>query len=188
MGKIGQFTVETIFWFFFWLAVWYVARILFIIPTYLIVKLIVAISFPDWAKSVYLIGHHFVLSTSIPLNLEKYPGKVLAVKADFLTYGIGWPLMVALYLASDAKKVFLKILLSTCLLLMPQSLGIVIEFLQAVYIQSNTISSNVFFKEVLIILFQFFIMIAPALAPVLLWLATEKDFVKTITNQFIKIR
>lgn len=180
MGRIGTFAIATILWFFFWLAVWYVSCNLFMMPVYLVVKGVVAAIFPSWAGNVLWIGHDFVLSTS--LNYSAVVGRTatLAVKASFPTFGIGWPLIVALLLATDADRIIRKVLLATVVLWVPQSVGIVVEFLHAVYIQSGLLTPDHLARTFLIVLFQFLIMIAPPLMPVLLWLWFEGRYVRRL--------
>lgn len=180
MRRIGVFSVGVGVWFLFWLAVWYVAHSLFMAPVYLLVKAMVALLFPAWAGTVHWMGHDFVLSTTLPLGSADGRAVMLAVKANFLTYGIGWPLVVALYLACDADRIVLKIALSTVVLWAPQTIGILVELLHAVYVQSGLLAIDGATRYLLIVLFQFLIMVMPPLAPVVVWLRTEEEFVRSL--------
>jgi hypothetical protein len=182
MGRIGPFAIEAILWFCFWLGVWYVSCGILMVPVYVLVKLVVAALFPSWAGSVHWTGHDFILSTNIRLGLVNGTLRTLAVKANFLTYGIGWPLMIALLLASDAQRVFVKVLLATAVLWIPQAMGVAIEFLHAAYVQSGVLPIGDVTRYLLIVAFQFAIMMLPSLAPVVLWLGMERPFVESLAS------
>ena len=180
MGRIGTFAIETVLWFLFWLAVWYVSCNLLMAPVYLLVKWAVAALFPSWADKVLWIGHDFMLSTTLHLGSVTGRAATLAVKANFLTYGVGWPLTVALLLASDADRIVPKVLLATVILWVPQSAGVVVEFLHAVYVQSGLLPLGDAMRDLVIVLFQFLIMVTPALMAVVLWLWLEERFVRSL--------
>lgn len=182
MSRISAFAFETVLWFFFWLAVWYFACNLLIVPVYGLVKLTIATLFPSWAGQLHWIGHDFILSTNIPLGKVDGSMRLLALKANFLTFGIGWPLIIALLLASDAQRIIVKILLATVILWVPQTIGIASEFLNAAYIQSGLLPISRVSRYALIVMFQFLIMEMPPLAPVIIWLVMEKNFVGSLVS------
>ncbi|MDY0331691.1 MAG: exosortase H-associated membrane protein [Thiomonas sp.] len=186
MDGIGVFAIKTILWFLFWLACWYVSSALFMAPVYLLTKGIVAALFPAWAEEVRWVGHNFILFTSLHyFTATNGHAADLAVRANFVTYGIGWPLIVALLLASDADRIILKTILATSLLLIPQSVGISIEFLHAVYVQSGLLILGATKFNIIIILFEFMIMVAPPLSAVMLWLWLEQRFVRDLVFSII---
>lgn len=180
MGRIGAFAIGAVVWFLFWLAVWYVSCSLFMAPVYLLVKTAVGLLFPAWAGPVHWMGHDFILSTTLHLGTVDGRATTLAVKANFLTYGIGWPIVVALFLAGDANRIVFKIAWSTVVLWVPQTIGVAVEFLHAVYVQSGLLAIDGSTRYLLIVLFQFLIMVAPPLAAVVVWLWSEDGFVRSL--------
>ena len=180
MRRIGAFAISVVVWFLFWLAIWYMSFRLFMAPVYLLVKSTVALLFPAWAGPVHWMGHDFVLSTTLRFGSIDGTATTLAIRADFLSYGIGWPLIVALFLACDAERTVFKIVWSTVVLWVPQTIGILVEFLHAVYVQSGLLAIDGSTRYLLILLFQFLIMVAPPLVPVVVWLWTEDGFVRSL--------
>lgn len=183
MGRIEKFTAQAILWFLFWLTVWYVSSHLLMAPVYFLVKSAVAVLFPSWAGPVHWIGHDFILSTTLSSGIIGQHATTLAVKANFLTFGVGWPLIVALLLASDSENIIRKVLAATIILWLPQSAGILIEFAHAIYIQSGLLGVSPTWHAIIIISFEFMIMIMPALAGIIIWLWFEESFVRSLVLQ-----
>ena len=77
--------------------------------------------YPGWVDGFEIHGTRIDLLTSlqVPRQQGAESGLIalLTPEADYLTYGFGLPLMIALFLASGQRKVVLKVLLAVVLLL-----------------------------------------------------------------------
>lgn len=140
-----------------------------------------------WAKGVTVEGTFGVLRTNLSVLTPLADGRTtlgeLAPKVDYRFYGYGLVLLWALFIGSWPSRLWLKLPLATLLILLTQVFSICIHWLQVVL---NQAGPDVFrqageprvLQEFVLFMFHFNLYMLTALAPVLLWLLFDRDFVR----------
>lgn len=183
LSLVGLFLLKAIAWYIAWLFAWYQFGSAVTWPASLLAKAVVSVSFPDWAEGVEQAGFTLTLLTNLQAaGMAGVPhGQIalLSPEVAFLKYGYGLPLLIALLVASDAKRMFSKIAVGTVILLPFQVWGVCFDWLKQVGIDAGIAPFSPFARELIAFGYQFGYLVLPALMPVVLWAAMDKRFLAT---------
>lgn len=192
VGLISGFALRVIFWLVLCLAGWYLLGGFFAAPVGWLAGHLMQAVFPGWVDGFQLNGTKIDLLTSLQLPPEQSmrPGLIalLTPETDYLIYGFGLPLMIALFLASGRRKVLPKILLALILLLPFPIFGVSFSWLKDVAIVAgpavaNQISFTPMERNVIALAYQFGVLILPTVAPIAIWLALDYESVAHLVRQ-----
>jgi hypothetical protein len=186
---LAGFLLRAIFWLLLCLLVWYAAGAFIAMPVGWLAGVLAHLLFPSWAEGAELSGTHADLLTS--LQLAAQPGAaagqvaLLTPEADYLTYGYGLPLLMALFLASHPHGMAGKMLLAAVALLPLQAISLLFAWLKEVAITAGpSVADQIGFgelaREVIALGYQFGTLVLPTLAPVVLWLALDRKLLSTL--------
>jgi len=180
---LGLFLVKAIGWFMALLLVWYLLGALLTLPVLLLSKTAVAMLFPAWAEGVLQAETTLTLLTTleVPGMADVPTGQmaVLSPEVGILKYGYGLPLLIALLLASEAKRVFAKACLGALALLPFQVWGVCFDWLKQVGIETGAATFSPVARELIAFGYQFGYLVLPALVPAMLWMAMDRRFLAT---------
>lgn len=180
LSLVGLFLLQAIAWFIALLFVWYQMSSLVALPVGFLSKVAVAMLFPSWAEGVQQAGTALTLLTTleVPGMVGMPAGQVamLSPEVDFLKYGYGLPLLIALLVASNAKGLLTKAVLGALALLPFQVWGICFDWLKQVGIENGAAPFSPMARELIAFGYQFGCLVLPALMPVLLWVAMNRKF------------
>jgi hypothetical protein len=104
---------------------------------------------------------------------------VFSPEVGFMKYGYGLPLLIALLIASGAKRIFAKACAGALVLLPFQVWGVCLDWLKQVGIETEAASFSPMARELIAFGYQFGYLVLPALVPVLLWVAMDRQFLTT---------
>ncbi len=178
--RAGLFLLKAIAWLMASLAVWYVLGRWLAVPVALLAKLAVAGFFPDWAGDVEQAGTTLALVTHLEVSgvAGGAPGAtaVLSFETDYLKYGYGLPLLLALLFASNSPRLVVKVAAGWALLLPFQVWGICFDWLKQAAIDSDAGTFSSVGREAIAMGYQFGYLVLPTLVPVLVWAAMNRRF------------
>lgn len=183
LSLVGLFLLKAIAWFLACLVVWYQLGSLVTLPVALLAKAAVASVFPAWAEGVEKTGTTLVLLTGLEVTgVAGVPAgqvAVLSPEVDFLKYGYGLPLLIALLLASNARSWIAKAAIGALALLPFQVWGVCFDWLKQVAIDTGVAPFSATAREFIAFAYQFGYLVLPALVPVMLWVAMDRRFLST---------
>jgi hypothetical protein len=182
VSLVGLFLLKAIAAFVIGLFIWYQIGTLVTIPVALLSKAAVASLFPVWAEGVEQSGVALTLLTSLQVtSAAAAPGQIalLSPEVEFLKYGYGLPLLVALLLASDAQHKWRKMIIGALVLLPFQVWGVSFDWLKQVALEAGAGGFSPLAREVIAFAYQFGYLVLPALLPVLLWAIMDRRFLTT---------
>ena len=183
LSLVGLFLLKAIAWLIVCLLVWYQLGNLVTLPVSLLAKATVASVFPDWAEGVEKTGTTLVLLTSLEVTgMAGVPAgqvAVLSPEVDFMKYGYGLPLLIALLLASSARGLFGKAVLGAFALLPVQVWGVCFDWLKQAGIDTGIAVFSPMTRELIAFGYQFGYLVLPALVPVMLWVAMDRRFLSS---------
>lgn len=189
---IFAFALRVLFWLFLCLIGWYFLRAALTAPVGWLSGSLLHSIFPSWVDGYEIHGSRIDLFTNIQVPSPR-AGRValLTPEADYLTFGYGLPLMVALFMASGIGRSLLKIPLAAVLLLPFTVFGVTFSWLKDVAIVAGPVAaSQVHFgeigRDVIALAYQFGVLILPTLAPIVIWLALDRATVLNMVRQECK--
>lgn len=172
---------KTLAWFALALALWFWQGHWLVFPAGWLSEKLMLSFFPTWVYEVKQTGTQLMLMTLI--EVVQPDGRIArpSFGLDAMRYGFGFPLLVALLLSTSKKGLLWKIPLGFLLLIPVQAFGICTGWLDQVAIHAGEISNkftgfDLSQKRLIVIAYQLGQLILPALAPVLVWLAFERQF------------
>lgn len=184
LNLVGLFLLKAIAWFIALLLVWHQLSSLVTLPVSLLSKVVVSKMFPPWAEGVQQAGASLTLLTTLEAqNMAGTPaGQValLSPEVEFLKYGYGLPLLIALLLASGAKSIFTKICVGALALLPFQVWGVCFDWLKQAAIDTGAAHFSPVGREFIAFGYQFGNLVLPTLAPVLLWVVMCRNFLTAL--------
>lgn len=186
MGSVvGRLFVKALGWLLVLLPTWLVVAGVFAAPAGLLAGQAMTMGFPFWVRGASRDGGTLILDTWLGVTAANGQPGYLVAEADFLLYGYGTPLLAALLLASGARRALPKAALGALCLLPFQAFGVAMDWLrQSVLTAGPQVASQVAFdpiqRELVALGYQFGVLVLPALAPVLLWLALDRRFIATL--------
>lgn len=161
---------------------WYLLGEWFTVPAGVVAKGAVAALFPSWAEGVQQSGTTLALLTTLEVRgvAGAAPGQValLSPEANFLPYGYGLPLLVALLLAARAGRLPARIALGAAALLPFQVLGVCLDWLKQLAIGMGAAPFSAAERELIAFGYQMGSLVLPALVPVLLWAWLDLAFLR----------
>ncbi len=181
-GLISGFVVQVIVWLVLCLIGWYALGAVFAAPVGWLAGNLMHGIYPGWVDGFEMHGTQIDLLTGLQLpsaqGAESGRVALLTPEADYLTYGFGLPLMIALFLASGRRKVLFKMLLAMALLLPFTVFSVFFSWLKDVAIVAGpAVAGQVNFGELgrnaIALAYQFGTLILPTLAPIAIWLALD---------------
>ncbi len=180
LSLVGLFLLKAIAWFLACLFVWYQLGNVVTLPVALLAKATVASVFPAWAEGVEKAGTTLVLLTGLEVTgVAGTPAGQVAVltpEVEFMKYGYGLPLLIALLLASNARGLLAKAALGAVALLPFQVWGVCFDWLKQVAIDTGAAPFSATARELIAFGYQFGYLVLPALVPVMLWVAMDRRF------------
>lgn len=183
LSLVSLFLLKAIAWFIALLFIWYPLGSVVTIPVNLLAKAVVATVFPDWAEGVEQEGTTLALLTSLEApgmtGVPEGQIAVLSPEVDFLKYGYGLPLLVAMLFASNARRLLAKVVLGALALLPFQVWGVCFDWLKQLGIEIGAAPFSAMARELIALSYQFGYLVMPALVPVLLWVAMSRLFLST---------
>lgn len=147
----------------------------------------------DWVKGVQTDGTlgtlYTHLKTSVTLPNSSIRVGQLAPKLDYRVSGYSLVIFWALLLASFPTQWWQKLLAGTMVMLVIQVSSLCIQWLNDVFNRASQevalqVMPSKLAMETVAFLFHFNIYILTPLAPVLLWLALDRDFLTALRNEF----
>ena len=183
LSLVGLFLLKAIAWFLACLLVWYQLGSLVTLPVGLLAKATVASVFPAWAEGVEKTGTMLVLLTGLEVTgVAGVPAGQIAVlspEVNFMKYGFGLPLLIALLLASNARGLIAKSVLGALALLPFQVWGVCFDWLKQAGIDTGVAPFTPMGRELIALGYQFGYLVLPALVPVMLWVTMDRRFLST---------
>jgi hypothetical protein len=178
-GTLGGFFGRALFWLLVALAVWYPLRHWMVLAPGWLGGEVMKAAFPRWVTGVQFDGGTQVLLTTLRVWSADNRLGDLAPEARGLSYAYGAPLLVALLLASRARRWWWKAPAGLLALVPVQAWGICSSWLLQVAVLSGEqtrtqtrfgpLETNLIAAG-----YQFGFLILPTLVPVLLWLAFDR--------------
>jgi hypothetical protein len=176
--RLGVFLVKAVAAFLAALAVWYVLGRWLAIPVALLARAAVAAFFPAWAGEVEQAGTTLALVTHLEVSgiAGGAPGAsaVLSFETDYLKYGYGLPLFLALLVAARTPRIALRAATGWALLLPAQVWGVCFDWLKQAVIDSDAGAFAPLAREAVALGYQFGYLVLPTLVPVLVWAAMNR--------------
>lgn len=183
LSLVGLFLIQAVAWLVVCLLVWYPIGHLLAVPTGLVTRAAVTMFFPDWAEGVEQIGATLTLLTTLEVpDMSGVPEgmiAVLGVEVNFLKYGYGLPLFIALLLASRATRKLPKVAAGAFVLLPFQAWGICFDWLKQLAIDTGAAPFSPLARELIALGYQFGYLVLPTLVPVILWMTMDRRFLAT---------
>ena len=144
--------------------------------------------YPAWAEGVQRTGTVGVLLTRVGVYIPQQGQMLLAdmtPEVNFLKYGYGVVLLWALLLASRPPKWLLKIALGTVVLIPVQAMSLCFHWLRDIAFQGGPkaqMTTHIvgWQLEAIAFAYQFSFLVLTPLAPVIIWLLLDKDFLKQL--------
>ncbi|MEO6422402.1 MAG: exosortase H-associated membrane protein [Candidatus Nitrotoga sp.] len=179
------FLLKVALWLPVCLGLWYWKAEWFNGPAVIISGWIMKFFFSSWVESVEWSQRILSVATTLKLGMASgMPEGVyaLVLEVNPLTYGFGFPIFIALFLADSGAIRWRKMGLGTLLLIPFQAWGICLDLLkQAAVTIGPIVSEQTGFSpweiEWIALGYQFGALILPALAPIGLWLALNSCFI-----------
>lgn len=184
LSLVGLFLLKAIVWFIVLLLVWHQLSSLVTFPVSLLSKAAVSMLFPRWAEGVEQAGASLTLLTTLEVQgMAGVPaGQValLSPEVEFMKYGYGLPLLIALLIASNTKGLLTKICLGALALLPFQTWSVCFDWLKQAAIETGAAPFSPMAREIIAFGYQFGTLILPTLVPVLLWVVMCRNFLTTL--------
>ena len=147
--------------------------------------------FFPWAEGVQRTGTVGVLLTRVGVYIPQQGQMLLAdmtPEVNFLKYGYGVVLLWAMLLASRPPKWLLKIAIGTVVLVPMQAIGLCFHWLRDIAFQGGPkaqMTTHIvgWQLEAIAFAYQFSFLVLTPLAPVIVWLLLDKDFLKQLWVQ-----
>ena len=147
--------------------------------------------FFPWAEGVQRTGTVGVLMTRVGVYIPQQGQMLLAdmtPEVNFLKYGYGVVLLWAMLLASRPPKWLLKIAIGTVVLVPMQAIGLCFHWLRDIAFQGGPkaqMTTHIvgWQLEAIAFAYQFSFLVLTPLAPVIIWLLLDKDFLKQLWVQ-----
>lgn len=183
------FLLHAIFWLILCLVFWYALGDLIAPIIGWLAASLAQMIFPSWSEGIDISGTHIDLLTSLqmPIQPGAMAGQValLTPEVDYLTYGYGLPLLLALFFASRPHGLAGKLVLAVLALLPLQAISLLFAWLKEVAISAGpAVAAQAGFgewsREIVALGYQFGTLILPPLAPVVLWLALDRKLLSTL--------
>lgn len=186
--RIERFLLKVLLWLPPLFLLWYLLASLLLLPVASATSWILTSQFPHAIAGTEQHGisveilTHFAMSgaNSAPSNAAG----TLTFSLNALKYAYGWPLLLALTLATPTSTWRTKgwrALLGSVLLLIVPIWGIVCETLKVLVFQmppaiAEQMGTTPLSRELLALAYQFGYLILPPVVPILLWAAFHRDF------------
>jgi hypothetical protein len=147
--------------------------------------------YPTWAEGVQRTGTVGVLLTRVGVYIPQQGQMLLAdmtPEVNFLKYGYGVVLLWAMLLASRPHKWLLKIAIGTVVLIPVQAMSLCFHWLRDIAFQGGPkaqMTTHIvgWQLEAIAFAYQFSFLVLTPLAPVIIWLLLDKDFLKQLWVQ-----
>ena len=147
--------------------------------------------FFPWAEGVQRTGTVGVLMTRVGVYIPQQGQMLLAdmtPEVNFLKYGYGVVLLWAMLLASRPHKWLLKIAIGTVVLIPVQAMSLCFHWLRDIAFQGGPkaqMTTHIvgWQLEAIAFAYQFSFLVLTPLAPVIIWLLLDKDFLKQLWIQ-----
>jgi hypothetical protein len=147
--------------------------------------------FFPWAEGVQRTGTVGVLMTRVGVYIPQQGQMLLAdmtPEVNFLKYGYGVVLLWAILLASRPPRWLLKIAIGTVVLVPMQAIGLCFHWLRDIAFQGGPkaqMTTHIvgWQLEAIAFAYQFSFLVLTPLAPVIIWLLLDKDFLKQLWIQ-----
>ena len=191
MGRnpLYAFFLKAALWLPLCLALWYWKAEWFNGPAAIVSGWIMRGLFPGWVQAVEWSQRTISLVTTlrVPMVPGVNEGKVavMVAEANPLLYTYGLPLFAALLLASGEAKRWRKLVLGALVLIPFQAWGICFDLLKQVAITAGpAVAAQTGFspwqRESIALGYQLGTLILPTVAPVVLWLALNRQFIPAL--------
>jgi hypothetical protein len=189
LSLLTGFLLRTLFWLVLSLVAWYAAGAMLAWPVGWLAGLLAHLFFPSWAEGAEMHGTlaDLITSLQLPAQAGAPAGQVplLTPEADYLTYGYGLPLLIALFLSSRAYGLAGKMALGVVALLPFQAISILFAWLkEAVIVAGPAAAAQTGFSEAasegVALGYQFGTLVLPTLVPIALWLALDRTLISTL--------
>ena len=191
MGRnpLYAFFLKAALWLPLCLALWYWKAEWFNSPAAIVSGWIMRGLFPGWVEAVEWSQRTISLVTTlrVPMVPGVNEGKVavMVAEANPLLYTYGLPLFAALLLASGEAKRWRKLVLGALVLIPFQAWGICFDLLKQVAITAGpAVAAQTGFspwqRESIALGYQLGTLILPTVAPVVLWLALNRQFIPAL--------
>lgn len=142
--------------------------------------------FPWWARDTRYEGDTLELDTRIAISTANAP---IGVRAEMVAeakpahYGFGLPMLLALLLAAGGRGLWRKLLIGVAVLIPFQAYSIFFVLLRQVVFDggaANQIGFGAWQLNALALAYQLGVLLVPALVPIIVWLALQRDFLAAI--------
>ena len=145
-------------------------------------------AFPWWVKGGEYVDHNLELETRLQVPAPNAPAGAVAVliaTSKAAHYGYGLPMLLALLLASGRRRPTGRILLGVLALIPVQAFSICFDLLrQVVILGGPAVAAQTGFTattaNIVAICYQLGVLLLPALAPIVIWLVVERDFLTVL--------
>jgi hypothetical protein len=147
--------------------------------------------YPTWAEGVQRTGTVGVLLTRVGVYIPQQGQMLLAdmtPEVNFLKYGYAVVLLWAMLLASRPPKWLIKIAIGTVVLVPVQAMSLCFHWLRDIAFQGGPkaqMTTHIvgWQLEAIAFAYQFSFLVLTPLAPVIIWLLLDKDFLKQLWVQ-----
>jgi hypothetical protein len=147
-------------------------------------------AYPWWVKGGQYVDDSLDLETRLQVPAASAPTGAVAVlvaTSKPAHYGYGLPMLLALLLASGRRRPSGRILLGVAALVPVQAFSICFDLLrQVVILGGPAVAAQTGFTtttaNLVAICYQLGVLLLPALAPIVIWLVIEKDFLATLVG------
>ncbi len=182
---ISGFFLRALLWLVPALTLWYWGRDYVVMPPAWLAGKIMLYLFPHWVNGTELNGINLTLITRLAVPHASGMIAELAPEVSVLSYCYGLPLLLALFLASRAKRLWWKFPVCAAALVPFQAWGVCFAWLVPIAVQSGQLTrSTTYFTALDQNLFglgyQIGYLLLPTLVPMLLWIYFERSFVITV--------
>lgn len=137
----------------------------------------------DWVRTVRKFPGLLEVNTRIKVDIPGRGRGELVAEVDPARYAYGFPLFLALLLASRSSRILRRALAGYVFLLIPQAFSLTFDILKQVMVAADSTASLGVAQwqlEAIALGYQYGALLLPTLAPVALWLWLDREFLATV--------
>jgi len=178
-ASLASFSGWAVAWFLALTILWMQVSAWTSYPAASIAHIVLGNGATGWVRSIHNAPGLLQVDTRIVVDI---PGKgqgELVAEADPARYAYGFPLFLALLLASGSRHLLRRALAGYVILLIPQTFSVVLDILKQIIVAAGSpgpLGIAQWQMECIALGYQFGSLLLPTLAPVALWLWFDRAF------------
>lgn len=185
-GSLGAFVLRVAAWLAPAFLAWYAASAIFAWPIVQLTDAVAHLAFGDLVRDVEQQGYLVTIVSTLQATMattENPAGGLVSVELNTLLYSFGFPMLVALTLATRQAHALRTLALGYVVLAPFVAWGILAEFLKRLaFDTATTVAVQAGFgpaqRELIAFAYQFGVLILPTVAPAVFWVLAHRRFLE----------